>query len=93
VVTLEPYETFDDAIKQINNTRYGLQVGVFTNKIDEMNRAFDQIEVGGVIVNDVPTFRVDHMPYGGIKDSGLGREGLKYAIYDMMEARILVKDF
>ncbi|HAH57604.1 MAG TPA: aldehyde dehydrogenase, partial [Bacteroidales bacterium] len=78
---------------QINNTRYGLQVGVFTNKIDEMNRAFDQIEVGGVIVNDVPTFRVDHMPYGGIKDSGLGREGLKYAIYDMMEARILVKDF
>ncbi|MDY0344595.1 MAG: aldehyde dehydrogenase family protein [Lentimicrobium sp.] len=93
VVTLEPYETFDEAIKQINDTRFGLQAGVFTNKTDEMNQAFDQLEVGGVIINDVPTFRVDHMPYGGIKDSGLGREGVKYAILDMMEARILVKDF
>lgn len=93
VVTLEPYETFDEAIKRINDTRFGLQAGVFTNKLDEMNHAFNHLKVGGVIINDVPTFRVDHMPYGGIKDSGLGREGVKYAISDMMEARILVKDF
>lgn len=93
VVTLEPFDGFDEALKLINNTRFGLQAGVFTSKTDEMNRAFDQLEVGGVILNDVPTFRVDHMPYGGIKDSGLGREGVKYAIYDMLEARILVKDF
>jgi glyceraldehyde-3-phosphate dehydrogenase (NADP+) len=91
VVTLEPYETFDQALELMNNTRFGLQAGVFTNKISEMDEAFSGLEVGGVIINDVPTFRVDHMPYGGIKDSGLGREGVRYAILDMMEPRILVK--
>jgi len=91
VVTLEPYYNFNDAIEFINDSRYGLQAGVFTNEIDEMNVAFSQLEVGGVIINDVPTFRVDHAPYGGIKDSGLGREGVKYAIQDMMEAKILIK--
>jgi glyceraldehyde-3-phosphate dehydrogenase (NADP+) len=91
VVTLEPYETYDQALELMNNTRFGLQAGVFTNKISEMDEAFSGLEVGGVIINDVPTFRVDHMPYGGIKDSGLGREGVKYAILDMMEPRILVK--
>jgi len=75
----------------INDTRFGLQAGIFTNEISEMDKAFREIEAGGIMLNDVPTFRVDHMPYGGIKDSGLGREGVKYAIMDMMEAKILVK--
>ena len=92
VVVIEPVATFAEAIKQINSGRFGLQAGVFTNSIDEMNQAFDQLQVGGVIINDVPTFRVDHMPYGGIKDSGLGREGVKYAIMEMMEPRLLVKN-
>lgn len=91
VVVVEPYGDFAEAIGHINNSRYGLQAGVFTNRIDEMNLAFENLEVGGVIINDVPTFRVDHMPYGGIKDSGTGREGVKYAIHDMMEPRLLVK--
>lgn len=91
VVILEPYEKFDDAIRLMNETKFGLQAGVFTNEISEMEKAFHELEVGGVILNDVPTFRVDHMPYGGIKESGLGREGVKYAIHDMMEAKILVK--
>jgi glyceraldehyde-3-phosphate dehydrogenase (NADP+) len=91
VVLLEPYEHFENAIAQINDTRFGLQAGVFTNDISEIDKAFREIEAGGVMQNDVPTFRVDHMPYGGIKDSGLGREGVKYAMMDMMEARILVK--
>jgi glyceraldehyde-3-phosphate dehydrogenase (NADP+) len=91
VVTLEPYHEFQDALNYINDSRFGLQAGVFTNSIDEMNHAFNQLEVGGVIINDVPTFRVDHAPYGGIKDSGLGREGVKYAILDMTEAKILIK--
>ncbi len=93
VVTIESYEKFTQAVEFMNNTRFGLQAGVFTNDIKEMDEAFSGLKVGGVIINDVPTFRVDHMPYGGIKDSGLGREGVKYAILDMMEPRILVKSF
>ncbi|MCD4745639.1 MAG: aldehyde dehydrogenase family protein [Bacteroidales bacterium] len=92
VVTLEPFDNFDNAVEYVNNSSYGLQAGVFTNNINEMNYAFNNLNVGGVIINDVPTFRVDHMPYGGIKNSGLGREGIKYAIMDMMEPKILVKD-
>ncbi len=91
VVTLEPFNHFEAAVEFINNTRFGLQAGVFTNDIREMDYAFAHLEVGGVIINDVPTFRVDHMPYGGVKDSGLGREGVKYAMLDMLEPRILVK--
>jgi len=91
VVSIEPVDNLATAIDLINETRYGLQAGVFTNEIDEMNLAFNQLEVGGVIINDVPTFRVDHMPYGGVKDSGLGREGVKYAIEEMTEPRLLVK--
>lgn len=93
VVTLEPFGTFEEALYHINNSEYGLQAGVFTNRLDEMNRAFSELEVGGVIINDVPTFRVDHMPYGGVKNSGLGREGLKYSIKEMLEPRLLVKNF
>jgi glyceraldehyde-3-phosphate dehydrogenase (NADP+) len=92
VVTLEPYDDFEEALSRVNKGRYGLQAGVFTNSLTEMNSAFSQLEVGGVIINDVPTFRVDHMPYGGVKDSGLGREGVKYTIHDMMEPRILIKN-
>jgi glyceraldehyde-3-phosphate dehydrogenase (NADP+) len=91
VITIESYSTFDDAIAYVNNTRFGLQAGIFTNNIHELDLAFEELEVGGVIHNEVPTFRMDHMPYGGVKDSGLGREGVKYAILDMMEPRILVK--
>ena len=92
VVTLEKYQSFSQALEYINDSRYGLQAGVFTNSIEEMNQAFYELEVGSVIVNDVPTFRVDHMPYGGVKDSGLGREGLKYTIMEMMEPKLLVKN-
>ena len=92
VVVIEPVDTFAEAIKRINSGRFGLQAGVFTDSINEMNLAFNQLQVGGVIINDIPTFRVDHMPYGGIKDSGSGREGVKYAILDMMEPRLMVKN-
>jgi glyceraldehyde-3-phosphate dehydrogenase (NADP+) len=92
VVTIEPYTTIEEAVHMVNDTNFGLQAGIFTRNMNEINYAFGNLEVGGVIVNDVPTFRVDHMPYGGIKDSGLGREGLKYAILDMMEPKILVTD-
>jgi acyl-CoA reductase-like NAD-dependent aldehyde dehydrogenase len=92
VVTVEPYTDFEEAIRLVNDTPFGLQAGVFTNRLNDINMAFDRLDVGGVIINDVPTFRMDHMPYGGIKDSGLGREGVKYAICDMMEPKILVTD-
>lgn len=91
VVTIEPFKYFEEAVERVNDTAFGLQAGVFTNSIKEMDHAFNHLDVGGVILNDVPTFRVDHMPYGGIKDSGLGREGVKYTIMDMMEAKVLVK--
>jgi glyceraldehyde-3-phosphate dehydrogenase (NADP+) len=92
VVVLETYSEFEEALVRVNEGNYGLQAGVFTDSIHEMNMAFNHVKAGGVIINDVPTYRADHMPYGGVKDSGLGREGVKYAIIDMMEARILVKD-
>jgi acyl-CoA reductase-like NAD-dependent aldehyde dehydrogenase len=92
VVVLEPVDTFTQAVSRVNAGRFGLQAGVFTDSISEMNEAFNTLQVGGVIINDVPTFRVDHMPYGGIKDSGSGREGVKYAVLDMMEPRLLVKN-
>lgn len=92
VVTFEPYSMIEDAFDLINDSRYGLQAGIFTNGIKELNKAFSILQVGGVIHNDVPTFRVDHMPYGGIKESGIGREGVKYAIRDYMEMKLLVKE-
>jgi acyl-CoA reductase-like NAD-dependent aldehyde dehydrogenase len=91
VVIIEKYSSFVEAVEMLNDSDFGLQAGVFTLSDAEITAAFHNIETGGVIINDVPTFRVDHMPYGGVKDSGLGREGVKYAILDMMEARILVK--
>lgn len=92
VVILESYSDFHKAIFETNCSEYGLQAGVFTNMIDELNYAFNELKVGGVIINDVPTFRVDHMPYGGIKNSGYGREGVKYAMIDMLEPKLLVKN-
>lgn len=91
VVCVEPYTTFEQAVDWINNSEYGLQAGVFTDSVHEMDYAFQHIEAGGVIINDVPTFRVDHMPYGGVKNSGLGREGVKYAMLEMMEPKLLVR--
>lgn len=92
VVTLEPYDTFPEAIASVNYGDFGLQAGVFTDKLSEMNLAFKEMKVGGVVINDVPTFRVDHMPYGGVKNSGFGREGVKYAMREMLEPRILIKN-
>lgn len=90
VVVAFPFDDFESALARINDSRFGLQCGVFTNDLGHAWRAFEGLDVGGVIVNDVPTYRVDHMPYGGIKDSGLGREGLRWAIEDMTELRIMV---
>ena len=90
VVTISPYETFEDALAEVNNSKYGLQAGVFTNDINRALRAHRTLEVGGVIINDVSAFRADQMPYGGSKDSGFGREGLRFAMEEMTEPRIMV---
>ena len=90
IVVVEAFRDFEEALAGINDSRFGLQAGVFTNDLAHGWRAFEALEVGGVIVNDIPTSRVDNMPYGGVKDSGLGREGLRWAIDDMTELRIMV---
>jgi acyl-CoA reductase-like NAD-dependent aldehyde dehydrogenase len=90
VTTISPYQTFEEALDEVNNSKYGLQAGVFTNDIDRAFEAHRTIQVGGVIVNDVSAFRADQMPYGGSKDSGFGREGLRYAMEEMTEPRIMV---
>jgi glyceraldehyde-3-phosphate dehydrogenase (NADP+) len=90
VAILEKVQFFDEAIQKVNDSNFGLQAGLFTNQIDQMKYAFDHLEVGGLMINNIPGFRVDSMPYGGVKDSGLGREGLKYAMKDMTESRLLV---
>jgi glyceraldehyde-3-phosphate dehydrogenase (NADP+) len=90
LVVAFPFADLDDAIARVNDSMFGLQTGVFTNDLAGAWQAFSELEVGGVIVNDIPTYRIDHMPYGGVKDSGLGREGLRWAIEDMTEIRIMV---
>ena len=90
VAFLEPFDDFDDAIVRVNDSDFGLQAGVFTGDLSHAMRAWDGLEVGGVIVGDVPSFRVDNMPYGGVKLSGIGREGVRNAIADMTEPRLLV---
>jgi glyceraldehyde-3-phosphate dehydrogenase (NADP+) len=90
VAILEPYDSFADAVALVNESRFGLQAGVFTSDFRNFLLAADQLEVGGVILNDVPTYRVDHMPYGGVKDSGFGREGLRWAIEQMTELKLVV---
>jgi acyl-CoA reductase-like NAD-dependent aldehyde dehydrogenase len=90
VVTVEPYNDFASALREANNSPYGLQAGLFTRDANLIFQAYEELEVGGLIAGDVPTFRVEHMPYGGVKDSGLGREGLRDAIQEMTEPKLLV---
>ncbi|MDP9296239.1 MAG: aldehyde dehydrogenase family protein [Actinomycetota bacterium] len=90
VTTVSKYETFEDALAEVNDSKYGLQAGVFTSDINRALLAHQQLEVGGIVLNDVSAFRADQMPYGGSKDSGFGREGLRYAMEEMTEPRILV---
>ncbi|HVI58398.1 MAG TPA: aldehyde dehydrogenase family protein [Luteimonas sp.] len=90
VAGIEVFDDFDDALARVNDSDFGLQAGVFTGRLAHAMRAWDVLEVGGVVVGDVPSFRVDNMPYGGVKDSGLGREGVRYAMDDMTEPRLLV---
>ncbi|MEH7457360.1 aldehyde dehydrogenase family protein [Bacillus sp. JJ1127] len=89
VMTVNTFQTFEEALEMVNNSRYGLQAGVFTTDLTKAMRAIDELEVGGVMINDIPTFRVDHMPYGGVKESGTGREGIKYAIEEMTEMKLV----
>ncbi len=89
VVTVSPYDTWDEAVATINDSPYGLQAGVFSNDVKRIMDAWERIDVGGLHINSASTFRVDHMPYGGIKASGTGREGIKYAIEDMTELRLM----
>jgi len=90
ILIVNTYTNFNDAIKAVNNTAFGLQAGVFTNNMNKALGAFNQLDVGGVVINDIPTFRVDNMPYGGVKDSGFGREGIKYSLREMTEIKLLV---
>jgi acyl-CoA reductase-like NAD-dependent aldehyde dehydrogenase len=90
IAVLSPFEDFDAALDQVNDSVYGLQAGVFTRDLYRAQRAWDRLEVGGVIIGDVPSWRVDHMPYGGVKDSGQGREGVRFAMEEMTEPRLLV---
>lgn len=89
VVSLIPFEDIDDVIMEIDKSKYGLQAGIFTTDIGKAFKAINGINVGGIIINDVPTYRVDHMPYGGNKESGIGREGLKYAIEEMTNIKMI----
>lgn len=89
LVTVAAYDDFQEAIDAVNDSEYGLQAGIFSNNLKHIMDAYEQLEVGQVIVNDAPTYRIDHMPYGGIKDSGFGREGVKYSIEEMTEIKML----
>jgi acyl-CoA reductase-like NAD-dependent aldehyde dehydrogenase len=90
VLTVHRYTKFDDALAMADATRYGLQAGLFTDSMTRIEQAFERLHVGGLIVNDSPSFRVDSMPYGGMRDSGLGREGVRFAIDEMTEHKLLV---
>lgn len=90
LVTVTPYREFDAVLQSVNESDYGLQAGIFTQNVGRIFRAFEHLDVGAVLANEIPTFRADHMPYGGVKDSGIGREGVRYAIEDMTEPKLLV---
>ena len=90
VALLETFHDFEQALDRVNDSRYGIHAGVFTPRIDHAMRAWDRLDVGGVLINEIPSWRVDHMPYGGVKQSGLGREGIQYAMQDMTEIRTMV---
>jgi glyceraldehyde-3-phosphate dehydrogenase (NADP+) len=89
VVVVYPYSDYAKALEAVNYSLYGLQAGIFTNDLRKTFDAYETLEVGGVIINDIPTFRIDHMPYGGVKSSGFGREGIRYAIEEMTELKLL----
>jgi acyl-CoA reductase-like NAD-dependent aldehyde dehydrogenase len=90
LIVLQQFKEFKEAISFVNNSDFGLQAGIFTNNLNKVFYAFDKLEVGGVVINDVPTYRMDSMPYGGTKLSGYGKEGIKYAINEMTEQKILI---
>ena len=90
VAVVSRFSDFDDALNTVNDSKFGLQAGIFTRDLYKAQKAWDELEVGGVVIGDVPSWRVDNMPYGGVKDSGLGREGIRWAINDMTEERLLV---
>jgi acyl-CoA reductase-like NAD-dependent aldehyde dehydrogenase len=90
VALLARFEDFDQALALVNDSDFGLQAGVFTDRLSHAMRAWDVLDQGGVVINDVPSFRVDNMPYGGVKLSGVGKEGVRYAIEDMTEVKLLV---
>jgi acyl-CoA reductase-like NAD-dependent aldehyde dehydrogenase len=90
VAILSKFDDFDAALDEVNDSVFGLQAGIFTRDLYRAHAAWDRLEVGGVVIGDVPSWRVDHMPYGGVKESGLGREGVKFAIEDMTEVRLMV---
>jgi acyl-CoA reductase-like NAD-dependent aldehyde dehydrogenase len=89
IVVVCPYSDFAKALESVNYSIYGLQAGIFTNDLKKTFAAYETLEVGGIIINDIPTFRIDHMPYGGVKQSGFGREGIRYAIEEMTELKLL----
>ena len=90
LVTVSPYGKFDEALQHINDSAFGLQTGIFTQDINKIFHAYHELDVGAVLANEIPSFRADHMPYGGVKDSGLGREGVRYAIQDLTELKLLI---
>jgi acyl-CoA reductase-like NAD-dependent aldehyde dehydrogenase len=90
VAILSRFTDFEAALEEVNDSRFGLQAGIFTRDLEKMLTAWDRLDVGGVVIGDVPSWRVDNMPYGGVKDSGLGREGVRFAMEDMTEIRNLV---
>jgi acyl-CoA reductase-like NAD-dependent aldehyde dehydrogenase len=90
VAVLSRFASFDEALREVNESAFGLQAGIFTRDLYKMQAAWDQLNVGGVVIGDVPSWRVDTMPYGGVKDSGLGRDGVRFAMEDMTEIRNLV---
>ena len=90
MAAVRPFDDFDAALDEVNDSVFGLQAGIFTRDLYKAQAAWNRLEVGGVVIGDVPSWRVDHMPYGGVKDSGLGREGLRYSIEEMTELRLMV---
>lgn len=90
VVIVNRISSVEEGIQAINNSNYGLQAGIFTSDIKTAFKASKELEVGGVMINDIPTYRIDQMPYGGVKESGTGKEGLKYAIHEMTETKLVV---
>jgi acyl-CoA reductase-like NAD-dependent aldehyde dehydrogenase len=89
LVVIQTFTEFGDAVRAVNDSRYGLQAGVFSNNLANVLAAYRDLDVGGIVVNDSSSYRMDHMPYGGVKDSGFGREGVRYAIEEMTEPKLL----